>query len=83
MLQLRDYALANVLAFPVILSIVPSKCTKDRDATPLGTLVEGDEQFIEHCAGNDKYVLARSCCGRGQMDIGECSDCVRYDLREV
>jgi len=47
MLELRNNTLAYMLAFSFIYGIISSQRVQDGNPSPLGTLVQGNKEFLE------------------------------------
>ena len=52
MLELWYHAFTYMLAFLLVLRLVPCQCGQYGDAAPLGAFVERNEELIQDCRGN-------------------------------
>ena len=80
-LELRHDALTDMLGLALVCGAVFGECVEDRDAPPLGALVERDEQLgeqlrVEH---EDAGRVASARLARSLLDVRECGDRVCDD----
>jgi len=69
MLELRNDTLAYMLAFSFIYGIISSQRVQDCNSSPLGTLVQGNEEFLKDRGVNGEETFFRSCGNGCKMDV--------------
>ena len=82
MLELGDYTLAYMLAFSFIDGIISSQRVQEGDPSPLGTLVQGNKEFLEDRRIDGEETFLRSGGNGCKMNVGKRSNCVCDDLEE-
>lgn len=68
-LELGDNALTDMLALPLVLGLITRQSIEDGDTTPLGTFVQGDQEFVQNGVVDNEDFMRCAGGNGGFMDI--------------